>query len=172
MIIISNVPTTSHIRHDEYFPLTVILDDEADLYRHVQFEHEDDGVDGILELCLDWDTHRLRKMLLVHCLSYQVSEMPAPSPESQVGTLCFELPKITYCDSFDVTLYRNGMELRLGTTLAFNWYRSGQVVFGTDANDRLVDVLVLDMSEEDLGHARAEIAYTEENHRYSSLDDA
>jgi len=141
-----------------------LFDDGADLlYRHVEFDYEGEAeVEGVLELGLDFDTHRLRKLLLVHFLAYEELDCTVPSPPSPAGTLVFELPRITYCDAFSVILYQDGMEFRLSPTPASRWYGSGQVVFGVDATERVVDVLVSDMTDQDLEHVRAEFAYTME----------
>lgn len=145
---------TSHIRLDEYVPLTVAFAEDDWPSHHVEFIH---GETGCLELALDWDTGALKKLVLVLCQSYVECDEVLAAPAIPSEVLRFDPVSEIRCPCFSLTTYRDGASLQLGDTSPREWFRMGQVLFGFGSNGNVQEVLVSGMSGLEIAHLKAEV---------------
>lgn len=106
---------------------------------------------------MDWNTGILKKLILVLCQGYEErnEELAAPDiPEEVVG---FKLVGVIPCSRFMLTVHRDGVALNLDESTARRWRRMGQALFGYDAADDVVEVVVSGMASSEISHLKAEI---------------
>lgn len=152
--ILSNISTPSHIECVKYVPLTVVYDSNTDVSRHIMFTHEDTDC---LEFVLDWETGRIKKIILVICnhATYSTEQMAVPMAAE--GALSVDLPKVTTCDKFKVVVFRDGIDIGLYPAPVARRIRCGNVIFGLSEEGCLSSLSVIDMKPKELRHMILEL---------------
>ena len=118
----------SRIENEEYFPLKLVFEQERRSLSYFVLCH---GSYDLLELACEEATGILRRVTLVICSEYSVSDRCLPqircASDGRIridGSLKEEVP------TFSVTLFRDGIEILLSSERPSFYVRTGQLVLG------------------------------------------
>lgn len=145
----------SQCQMEDYFPLIVLFDTNYDIPQHMGFYYEDTD---LLEVVLDNKDNMVRKIMLVICQHFTVRNENINTSNFHCikGTLAMKIPDRTECDSFSVTLFNNGVKISVSANHAQTHFQMGQVIFGFDKEENLVELVCL-LSEKELFHCKTEL---------------
>ena len=77
-------------------------------------------------------------------------------PDAEEGIVVVDMPKRSDYGNLWVTVYDDGLLIRVVDKQPVRYVRMGDVVFGVSADDDLASILLTSMSPEEISHARAE----------------
>lgn len=145
----------SRIENEEYFPLKLVFEQERRSLSYFVLCH---GSYDLLELACEEATGILRRVTLVICSQYSVSDRCLPqircASDGRIridGSLKEEVP------TFSVTLFSDGIEILLSSERPSFYVRTGQLVLGLDELHSLLMLQVSGMSDADLLHTKDEL---------------
>lgn len=144
---------------EEYIVAGAVLADDADDCRHVALEFQDTG---ILDLGLDRDSGLLKKVVLVLCGHVHDCSGRLSVPEAPGCKLFFDLPRECACDTFETTVYDDGMRIRLSTKRAEAFVACGKLVFGLESKGDISELYFTGLTPEEVKHIRREIRFAAE----------
>ena len=81
-----------------------------------------------------------------------------PIPDAEEGIVVFDMPKHVDCADLWVTVFDDGLTIRVVDKLTVRYVRTGDVLFGVSSDDDLTSILLTNMSTEEVTHARAELS--------------
>lgn len=146
----------SYIECEEYFPLRVIYDKSTGNTDFIGYYYSDSG---LLEFDVNRENNHIKQMQIVNCDKYSFVNADGPFHDDfEEGALCIPLPSHNDCDIFYVTVYRDSIEISISNEMAAKYFKSGQVIFGISSKGSLVSVLVTNMSDTEVEHAKNEFA--------------
>lgn len=140
---------TTTVTNDPYLVLEVNFGDEADTYRHMGFYY---GDTNLLEIGTDFFTKRIGRLVLVDCEEHYENPGTISKPLCSEGTLYYEMPRQVECDAFRMDLFDDGVKLKLSSSDAAEYVKCGCVYFGFSATDEIVEIIVAELSENDVAH--------------------
>lgn len=158
-------PINSKIKNEDYFPLCVVFDDttENKCFLGLYFLDSD-----LLEFVTD-PYGNIKKMQLVICRHYNISKAEYQMNFcKKVGTVSLALDKHTDCDFFDVTVWSNAVTIKLSSNKVHKYYKSGNIVFGLDEENKIIFIAVVEMTSENIEHTICEL---EEQNQITSPND-
>ncbi len=139
---------------EKYLAAKVVFSDTPEDCRHAAFEYSDSD---LLEFGLDRNSGLLKKMVLVLNNHFSICNTVLDAPTAPDCMLYCDLPREYYCDFFSTTIYANGLHLRLSTRKSTSYAACGDIVFGLDKHDELVDVFIKRLSREEVAHVIYEL---------------
>lgn len=154
-IIIEPGTVLSHIEDEEYFPLRVVYDPSIESIRFVGFYYEDTD---LLEFTVDRETGAVKKMQIVLCSHFQFVDDEYQPEEADDAMLYFKYAQHTDCSTFQLTVFKNAVQVIVSEKNASVFSKCGQVIYGISSSGELVSVLVANMSSENIAHTRSELS--------------
>lgn len=145
--------TTSY-KIDDYFAAIAVLGKELDYVRFVGLYQGDD----LIELQLDPDSMTVSQITLTSCRHFDVFSGPMPVPAAEEGVLAVAMPKRAKYSDLWMTVYDDGLLIRVVDKLSARYVRAGDVVFGVSCDEDLTSILLTNMTSEEVSHARAELS--------------
>ena len=145
----------SHIEDEEYFPLRVVYDPSIESIRFVGFYYKDTD---LLEFTVDRETGTVKEMQIVVCSHFQIVDDEFPTEDARESVIHFNYPQHNDCEVFNLTVFRNAVQVTVSDQAASVFSKCGQVTYGISATGNLVSVLVTNMSTEDIAHTKAELS--------------
>ena len=139
---------------EDFFAATAILGKELDFVRFVTMYREDD----VIELQLDPDVMAVSQVTLTNCRHFDDRAEAMPIPDAEEGIVVVDMPKHVDCTDLWVTVFDDGLTIRVVDKLPVRHVRMGNVMFGVSADDDLTSILLTSMSPEEISHARAELS--------------
>ena len=152
--IITSKPVDSRFVREEYFPVRIDFGDQADYSRHVELVR---GDTDLAEIVTDPETGALRRILIVLCNHYRFLDGPVSVPPCDEGGVLLEMPRVTKCDAFELTVYGDGLHLALTGCEVECRIRCGQAVLGFDVASGIVELFADGLGSEDIAHIRREL---------------
>jgi hypothetical protein len=145
----------SHIVNEEYFPLRVVYDPSIESIRFVGFYYKDTD---LLEFTVDRKTGAVKEMQIVVCSHFQFVNNIFPPEYASESVIHLDYAQHNDCDVFNVTVFRNAVQIIVSSQTVAGISKCGQVTYGISATGELVSVLVSNMSTEDITHTKAELS--------------
>ena len=139
---------------EDFFAATAILGKELDFVRFVTMYREDD----VIELQLDPDVMAVSQVTLTNCRHFDDRAEAMPIPDAEEGIVVVDMPKHVDCTDLWVTVFDDGLTIRVVDKLPVRHVRMGNVMFGVSADDDLTSILLTNMSTEEVAHAHAELS--------------
>ena len=139
------------VTNDPYLVLEINFGDEADTYRHMGFYY---GDTNLLEIGTDFHSKRIGRMVLVDCEEHFEKSGKLTKPSCPEGVLYYEMPRKIECDIFRMDLFDDGVKFRLSPSDAVEHIKCGCVYFGFGSADEIVEIIVAELSREDMTHIR------------------
>ena len=138
---------------EDFFAAIAVLGDELDYVKFVGLCNEDD----LVELQLDPDVMAVSQVTLTNCRHFDDRAEAMPIPDAEEGIVVVDMPKHVDCTDLWVTVFDDGLTIRVADKLPVRYVRMGNVMFGVSADDDLTSILLTSMSPEEISHARAEL---------------
>ena len=145
----------SHIENEEYFPLRVIYDPSIESIRFAGFYYKDTD---LLEFTVDRETGAVKEMQIVVCSHFQFADDEYLPKDANESIIFLNYAQHNDCSIFNLTVFRNAVQVTVSDKTASVFSRCGQVIYGMSASGELVSVLVANMSAEDIAHTKAELS--------------
>jgi len=154
-IITNNEIIPSHIEDEEFFSLRVVYDSSFESNRYIGFYY---GETDLLELSVNRETGLLKKLQVVVCAHYTLSDETAPViDDAKECSLLLDFPQHNECNFFLMTVYSDGVFITLSNNPAVQYYKCGQVVYGLTADNNMSSILIAGMSETNIAHTKYEL---------------
>ena len=154
-VVLSNID--SHIKDEDYFPLSVSYDTIAEEVRHVGFYKNDDD---LLELTVAKDSGRLITILLTICHHYSIEDScfdySSILPSNDDVTIL--LPDHNECDTFNMIVYTNCVVIHISVIKPSKYVKCGQVLFGIDSSNQICSLIVTEITETNINHIINELS--------------
>ena len=141
-------------RTEDFFAAIAVLGDELDYVKFVGLYNEDD----LVELQLDPDVMAVSQVTLTNCRHFDDRAEAMPIPDAEEGIVVVDMPKHVDCADLWVTVFDDGLTIRVVDKLTVRYVRTGDVLFGVSSDDDLTSILLTNMSTEEVAHARAELS--------------
>ena len=139
---------------EDFFAAIAILGKELDFVRFVTMYREDD----VIELQLDPDVMAVSQVTLTNCRHFDDRAEAMPIPDAEEGIVVVDMPKHVDCTDLWVTVFDDGLTIRVVDKLTVRYVRTGDVLFGVSSDDDLTSILLTNMSTEEVAHAHAELS--------------
>ena len=140
------------IVEDPYFALIVHYGDEVDLVGHRGFYGPDEG---LVEVNVDPMTYEVRELVFTNVDNgYEYRDETINTSCDDEGSIRLNADAETYCSLFDVTLYRDGLGIRLGNASIGARLLHGSTIFSFGTDGALLAIDVLGMTPEQVAHAK------------------
>lgn len=145
----------SNIECKEYFPLRVIFDSSVGGNRFVGFYG---GDSNLLEFTVNSNTNAILKLQVVTCNNFEFLEtnLLLPHPEKS-GCVHLKNPQRNNCDTFSLTVYADGISIKISSASAGKYYAMGQVIFGVSDDNELVSLAITKLSADAISHTKSEL---------------
>ena len=140
--------TRTDYKTEDFFAAIAVLGDELDYVKFVGLYNEDD----LVELQLDPDVMAVSQVTLTNCRHFD------DHADAEEGVVVVDMPKHVDCTDLWVTVFDDGLTIRVVDKLPVRYVRMGNVMFGVSADDDLTSILLTSMSPEEISHARAELS--------------
>lgn len=113
--------------------------------------------DDVIELQLDSENDG---SITGHCRTAATSKsvLRRCPPDAEEGIVVVDMPKRADYGNLWVTVYDDGLLIRVVDKQPVPYVRMGDFVFGVSADDDLASILLTSMSPEEISHARAELS--------------
>ena len=144
----------STIACEQFFPLTIEFGTQHDLCRFAEYSFGDSDV---LDFILNWETRFPEKMTLVICGHYRIVDASAPETILSEANSTFPDLRTTECKTFNLSIFKDGVALKLSNVQASNHCRIGQAIFEFSPDQELVQIWITKMSEKEIEHLKGEI---------------
>ena len=145
----------SHIENEDYFPLRVVYDPSIESIRFVGFYY---GNTDLLEFTVDRETGLIKEMQIVVCSHFQFVDDEFLTDDASESVIHFNYAQHNDCNVFNLTVFRNAIQIIVSNQTASVFSRCGQVTYGISSSGELVSVIVSNMSVEDIAHTKAELS--------------
>ena len=154
--IIANPGTIlSHIENEDYFPLRVVYDPSIESIRFIGFYYNDTD---LLEFTVDRETGTVKEMQIVVCSHFQFVDDEFLTEDASESVIHLDYAQHNDCDVFNLTVFRNAVQIIVSTQTTSIFTRCGQVTYGISSSGELVSVIVANMSVEDIAHTKTELS--------------
>ena len=151
----TNTNLIPHIVIEDYFALKVVYDSSVESTKYVGFYF---GDTDLLEFSIDREFNTIKRFQLVLCNHFEIMGMELQSTNiSEDGCISIGLPQHNECDSFNVRVYRNAVEILLSNKAVHRIIKSGQVLFCLSSDNELVNVTISEMTEYEIKHTIEEL---------------
>ena len=147
---------TSSFVCEDYIAAKVVLGENPEDCRHVVFEYSDTDA---LEFGLDHESGQIKKIVLVLCNHFCISQKPVNAPSAPNGKLFLEVPRVNSCDHFETVIHPDGAHIILSTNNAKTLVACGNVVVGSDDCKNITELYVKDLNEEEVEHIKRELDF-------------
>ena len=127
---------------EDFFDAIAVLGKELDFVRFVTMYREDD----VIELQLDPETMAVSQITLTNCRHFDDRAEAMPIPDAVEGIVVVDMPKHVDCTDLWVTVFDDGLTIRVVDKLPVRHVRMGNVMFGVSADDDLTSILLTGMS--------------------------
>lgn len=104
------------------------------------------------------DTMAVSQVTLTNCLHFDDCDEAIRVPDAEEGIVVVDMPKHVDCADLWVTVFDDGLTIRVVDKLTVRYVRTGDVLFGVSSDDDLTSILLTSMSTEEVAHARAELS--------------
>lgn len=151
--VIQGSATTSY-KIEDFFAAIAIVGEELDYVRFVGMYRSDD----IIELQLNPNTMAVSQVTIAGCQHFDFNAATMPIPHAEEGIVIVDMPKQSNCDDLWVTVYDDGLAIRVVNKLPIRYARMGDVLFGVAPDDELTSILLTSLSPKEIAHARAELS--------------
>ena len=141
-------------RTEDFFAAIAAFGDELDYVKFVGLYHEDD----LVEIQLDPGAMTVSQVTLTNCHHFDDCPEMMPVPDAEEGIVAVDMPKHVDCADLWVTVFDDGLTIRVVDKLTVRYVRTGDVLFGVSSDDDLTSILLTGMSTEEVAHARAELS--------------
>ncbi|MBQ3952548.1 MAG: hypothetical protein II803_00970 [Firmicutes bacterium] len=145
----------SHIENEDYFPLRVVYDPSIESIRFIGFYYKDTD---LLEFTVDRETGAVKEMQIVVCSHFQFVDNEFLTEDASEAVIHLNYAQHNDCDVFNLTVFRNAVQIIVSSQTASMFSKCGQVTYGMSAAGDLVSVLVTNMSAEDIAHTQSELS--------------
>ena len=98
------------------------------------------------------------QVTLTNCRHFDDHAEAMPIPDAEEGIVVVDMPKHVDCTDLWVTVFDDGLTIRVVDKLPVRYVRMGNVMFGVSDDDDLTSILLTSMSPEEISHARAELS--------------
>ncbi len=141
--------TTSRFVADDYIPALVVIGDERDCVDFIGWYR---GDTDLLELQVDPSSGAVCQVTLTLGAHSVFAGGALEVPEAQEGLLVPAWPREFLTDTMCVSVYDDGVSIRLSAKLPARYVRSGDVIFGIAADEELTDILLVRLTAEQVAH--------------------
>ncbi|MCF0109093.1 MAG: hypothetical protein HUJ57_03220 [Erysipelotrichaceae bacterium] len=137
----------------EYIPVEILFND-TELVKHLGFYYNDTD---LLEFCVDYDNGYLCKFILSFCSHYSFINDDIEIPEAEPGRIKLNYPSHNDCDMFSVSVYNDGIYIKISKAPVKSFISSGQLIIGIDGNNDVAEVYIYDLSSDEAGFVKNEL---------------
>ena len=146
-----------NVVNEDYFAIKVVNDASVESTKYVEFCF---GDTDLLEFSLDRETNIIKKFLLVICNHFEVFDVDYHSDTAYAsGCISMNLPQHNDCNSFNVRVYRNAVDIVISNESVKKTVKCGQVLFGLSFDNDLVKISIVEMTMDDLAHTIEELNF-------------
>ena len=154
-VVLSN--NGSHIKNEDYFPLSILYDTMTEEVRHAGFYKDDDD---LLEIAVAKDSGEIKTIQITICHHYSVMDSCFDYSDIELAEddVCFQLPDHIECPGFNMIIYKNSIVIKLANITPVKHIKCGQVLFGIDDANNIGLLVVTSMTESDIDHTINELS--------------
>jgi len=151
----SEISQVSHIECEEYFPLRVVFDSSIGENRFVGFYG---GEASLLEFAVSRETNAIKKLQIVTCKNYEIVDANLILPQHHKSG-CIHLANSQHndCDSFSMSIYADGIVIKISKRAVSKYYAMGQVLFGVGEDNELIALVITNLSANERFHTIVEL---------------
>jgi len=143
---------------EEYFPIKVCVNNYIDNIKYIQYEKDEYNM---LELTLNRTTNEFYRLQLVIGNAFTiVDEALTPVNNFAEGITVFNTPEVTKTSRFDLLIYSNGVEIVLSNDPAYTWFKTGNVLFGLNADNKLSLIRIINLTADERQHIIDELTFS------------
>lgn len=141
---------------EEYFPAVLeISGSSEELNNHfIEFKYKNTDM---CEFAVHRETHAIKRFTLALCNHYAIIEGNLSVPDSPDGALMIDGPDTAECKTFMVSIYSDGMIIKLSDDNPSYYYRTGNLILALTENNELTDVYLVNLSKAELTHVKNEL---------------
>ncbi len=97
-------------------------------------------------------------MQIVVCNHFQFVDDECFPEEADDAMLYLKYAQHTDCSTFQLTVFKNAVQIIVSNQTASKFSKCGQVIYGMSDTGDLVSVLITNMSAEDIAHTQLELS--------------
>lgn len=143
---------------EEYFPIKVCLNNYIDNIKYIQYEKDEYNM---LELTLNRTTNEFYRLQLVIGNAFTiVDEVLTPVNNFAEGIAVFNTPEVTKTSRFDLLVYSDGVEIVLSNDPVNTWFKTGNVLFGLNADNKLSLIRIISLTSDERQHIIDELTFS------------
>lgn len=145
------------VENKEYFPLYLFFDKSVENIEHVGYYYNDTD---LLEFSVDKESRAIRKIVLTLSQHYVISQSKVIVPsDCVIGSINMLVNSHIDCTTFLTTVHTNGIVIKLSDQKALKNYRMDKVILSLDEYDNITQVIILDLSPNNISHTIQELEY-------------
>ena len=143
--------------NEEYFPIVLLSNEYIDNIRYVEYVHNDDF---LLEFTLNKNTNKFYRLKLILCKEFRKFDDVLDVPDQYVdGTLEIDEADKVETSVFTVSVFQNGVSIKLSETEPAEYYRNGQLYAGVDTKGALCVLKIGDLNAGNVQHILKELSF-------------
>ncbi len=143
---------------EEYFPIKVCVNNYIDNIKYIQYEKDEYNM---LELTLNRTTNEFYRLQLVIGNAFTiVDEVLTPVNNFAEGIAVFNTPEVTKTSRFDLLIYSDGVEIVLSNDPVYTWFKTGNVLFGLNADNKLSLIRIISLTADERQHIIDELTFS------------
>ena len=139
-----------------YFPAIVELSSEELNNRFIVFHFEDTD---LMELTVHRDTNELKRLSLTLCKHYEIVDEELSVPSCEEGTFFIDESDSSKCSFFLSKVFLDGLQIIISDSPTDHFFKTGQLFFGLSADDELTNILITDLSPQEVDHIKTEFSF-------------